>query len=115
MDGYISQFIALVDSTKLTVLFALILGNFVTGIAVAIKTGVFNLKQMGEFLYTRVLPYVVAYLGVGLVAMIDEAWKWSVTAVWCIILATLIGAILENLRELGVPIPSVLGGGDEEL
>lgn len=108
---YIQEFISLVDGVKLTLVMALIIGNFVTGIAVAIKNRTFNLKQMGEFLYTRVLPYVLAYFGVGLVALVDQSWTWAVTVTWGIILATLVGAILQNLKELGIKVPSALRGG----
>jgi len=108
---YINQFIALVDGIKLTTLFASIICNFLTGIAVAIKTHTFELKKIGEFLYTRILPYIVAYFGVGIAAIVDNSWAWAVTAAWGIILATLAGAILTNLKELGInKIPPVLGG-----
>ena len=109
---YMQQFIALVDGIKLTLLLALVIANFVTGIAVAIKTKTFELKKMGGFLYSRILPYVVAYFGVGIVALVDSSWSWAVTAVWAVILATLIGAILTNLKELGVSMPKELGGGE---
>ena len=110
----VEQFIALMDGVKLTLLMALIIANFGTGIAVAIKSNTFALKKMGEFLYSRILPYIVAYLGVGVVALVDASWVWAVTAVWAVILATLIGAILQNLKELGVQIPAALSGGNNQ-
>lgn len=110
---YIQQFIGLVDGVKLTLLVAMILCNFITGIAVSIKNKAFNLKEMGDFLLTRVLPYLVGYFGVGILALVENSWTWAVTAVWAIILATLVGAILQNLKELGVTIPSSLGGGNQ--
>jgi len=109
---YVGQFIGIVDGVKLTLLVALILANFVTGVAVAIKDKSFNLKAMGDFLASRVVPYVVGYLGIGILAVVESSWTWAVTAVWAIILATLIGAVLQNLRELGVSVPSVLSGGN---
>lgn len=104
----LDQFITLMDGVKLTLLMALIIANFVTGIAVAIKSQTFALKKMGEFLYTRILPFIVAYLGIGVVALIDNSWAWAATAVWAVILATLVGAILQNLKELGIKIPDIL-------
>lgn len=109
----IEQFIALVDGVKLTVLGALVITNLVTGLAVAIKTGQFQLKEVADFLRSRVLPYVVAYLGVGVIALFDNSWAWAVTAVWAVILATLVGAILTNLKELGVNMPNSLGGSGQ--
>jgi phage-related holin len=110
---YINQFISLVDGVKITTLVALIIANFILGVAVSIKLKTFNFKQLGEFLYTRVLPYVVGYFGVGVIATIDSAWSWAVTAVWAVILATMVGAIAGNLKELGIPIPDILPGKKE--
>ena len=106
----LNQYASLIDGVKLTLLLALIATNFITGIAVAIKTNTFHLKKMAEFLYSRVLPYVVGYLGVGIIGLVDQSWAWAVTAVWAVILVTLVGAVLQNLRELGIRIPDILGG-----
>jgi phage-related holin len=114
MVEYFQNFMSMVDGIKLTLLMALIIANFLTGIAVSIKNKTFNLKEAGKFLYERVLPYVVGYFGVGVVATIDASWGWAVPATWAVILATLVGAILQNLKELGVPIPSALAGGKSE-
>ena len=113
VNDFWAQFKATVDGVKVTTLIILIAANFLTGIAVSIQQKVFNLKAMGNFLVTRVVPYVVGYFGVGIIAVIDSSWNWAVTAVWAIILATLVGAILQNLKELGVPIPPLLAGGQQ--
>lgn len=110
---YIQQFIGLVDGTRLSLVVALVLANFVTGVAVSIKKKDFKLKEMGGFLLTRVLPYLVGYFGVGILAVVEDSWSWAITAVWVIIIATLAGAILQNLKELGVSIPGALRGRDE--
>ena len=114
MEGFFSQYVALLDGVKLSLLMALIACNFITGIAVALKTNSFKLKEMAGFLRSRVLPYVVAYLGVGVVGVIDKSWAWAVTAIWAVILATLVGAILQNLKELGLKMPDVLGGKEDK-
>jgi phage-related holin len=110
-NTFIANFKAMIDGVKLTTLVLLILANFVLGIAVSIKTGTFNLRDAGTFLYTRVLPYVVGYMGVGLIATFDNTWAWAVTATWGVIDATLAGSILQNLQDLGLPVPSMLAGG----
>lgn len=110
MADLFNQYVALLDGVKISLLMALIVANFLTGIAVAIKTNSFRLKEMGDFLRSRILPYVVAYLGMGIIGVIDSAWAWAVTAVWAVILATLIGAILQNLKELGIKLPDSLTG-----
>jgi ABC-type uncharacterized transport system permease subunit len=112
MENYIAQFMALVDGVKITTLMSMIFLNFILGVAVSIKVGNFNLKKMGEFLYTRILPYVVSYFGIGVVCTIDKQWQPALIATWAIILAALLGAVLQNLKELGINIPGVLAGGN---
>lgn len=111
MEAAVKVFVSLVDSIKLTLLMALILVNFITGLAVAFKTGTFNLKAMGGFLYSRVVPFVLAYLAMGIVATVDSDWAWAVTATWGVIILALGGAILQNLKELGIKVPDLLSGG----
>lgn len=111
MSDFFTQYKELIDGVKIFTMLALVIVNFGTGVAVSLKTGKFNLKEMGSFLGTRVAPFIISYLAVGVIGVIDHTWAWTVPAVWAIILATLTGAILQNLKELGVPIPSILSGG----
>jgi phage-related holin len=110
IEEYIANFIALVDGTKLSVLMGFILGNLTTGIAASIYRREFRLKALADFMFRRILAYVVAYFGVAIIALVEPAWKDLVTAVWGILLATLLGHILGNLREMGVPIPISIAG-----
>lgn len=110
MEGYTQQFIGLVDGVKLTVLMALIVANFLTGLAVSIKTATFRLKELGDLLRSRVVPYILGYLAVGVVALVDATWQPAIMVVWGIIVLTLGGAIIQNLKELGIKLPNVLGG-----
>jgi phage-related holin len=113
MEGYIQQYVGLVDGVKLTLLMVLIFANFLTGLAVSIKTATFRLKELGLMLRDRILPYVLGYLAVGVVGLVDQAWQVAVPVVWGIILLTLVGAILQNLKELGINLPDSLGGGNQ--
>ncbi len=110
MEQYIEQFIALVNGTKLSILVAMIFANLVTGVAVSIFTGTFRLKAIANFLLTRVLPYILSYFAVGVIAIVEPCWKAAVTVVWGLIIAALAGAILTNLKEMGISIPDFLGG-----
>jgi len=114
MEQYLEQFVALANGAKLSVLVAMIFANLITGIAVSVYTGSFRLKQVADFLLTRVLPYVLSYFAVALVAVVEPAWQPAVTAVWAVIIAALAGAILANLKETGVNLPDFLAGGKEE-
>jgi len=110
MENYINQFIALVDGIKIVLLMVLITGNFISGLAVSIYTGTFRLKMVADFMVSRVLPYILAYIAVGIVACIEASFEAYVTAIWGIISLALIGAILTNLKELGINLPDILAG-----
>lgn len=111
-NTFLANFKALVDGAKLTAIVAGIVVNLILGVAVGIKNGNFNLKDLGNFFLTRVLPFILCYYGLGIYATIDPAWSWAVTAAWVLIDGSLLGAILQNLKELGVTqIPNILAGG----
>ena len=114
MEHYLEQFIALANGTKLSILAALIFANLVTGVAVSIWTKTFRLKAVGDFLLSRVLPYVLGYFAVVIVAVVQPAWEIAVTIVWAVIIAALAGAILVNLKEMGIKLPESLAGDREE-
>jgi len=114
MEQYIGQFVALANGPKISILVALIFANLVTGVAVSIWTKTFRLKAVGDFLLSRVLPYVLSYFAVVLVAVVEPAWQPAVTAVWAVIIAALVGAILANLKEMGINLPESLAGKKEQ-
>lgn len=114
MESFLTQFIALADGVKLTLLAVLIAANFLTGVAVSIYTKTFRLKEVGSFLCTRVLPYLVSYVAVCVIAVVEPAWQTAVTVIWAVILAALVGAILTNLKEMGVNLPDSLAGPPKE-
>jgi len=114
MEQYIEQFVALANGVKLSVLVALIFANLITGVAVSIYTSIFRLKAVGAFLLSRVLPYVLSYFAVVIVAVVEPAWGIAVTVVWGVIIAALTGAILANLKEIGVNLPDSIAGDKEK-
>ncbi len=114
MEKYFELFIVLVNGIRLGVLVALILSNFITGVAASIYTSTFRLKEIANFLLSRVLPYVLGYFAVALVALVEPSWEVAVTAIWAVITAALVGAILTNLREMGIELPDFLAGSDPE-
>lgn len=110
MEQYIAQFVALADGTKLTVLIGMVIANFLLGVAASIYTEEFRLEALADFLKNRVLPYIVTYFGVVVVAIVQPAWETYVTAVWGIIIAALVGHIAKNLKDMGLPLPDFIGG-----
>ena len=114
MEQFIEQFVDLANGFKLTVLVGLIFANLVSGIAVSIYTKTFRLKALGNFLFSRVLPYVLSYFTVVIVAVVAPVWEVALRVVWGLIIATLAGAILSNLKEMGVNLPESLAGNKED-
>lgn len=110
-NTFIANYKALVDGVKLATLGVLILVNLILGVAVAFYTQTFNFKQLGAFMESRVLPYIIAYFGVGLYCVLDPSWSWAVTGTWVAVDVALLGAVLQNLRELGLPVPALMAGG----
>jgi len=114
MEEYLTQFVALADGMKLSILVSLIAANLVLGLAVSIWTKTFRLKAVGDFLLSRILPYILGYFTVVIVAIVMPAFEVAVTIVWAFITATLIGAILAKLKEMGIKLPESLAGKKPE-
>jgi hypothetical protein len=93
---------------------ALIVADVVSGVALALYNRDFRLAQVSEFLVTRAIPYL---LGAGVVQLVLLAapleyaglMKGLEVAVWGFVVAALLGHVLDNLRQMGLPIPEVLG------
>lgn len=113
MEQYLEQFLILANGMKLSVLVAMIFANLLLGIAVSIYTKTFRLKAIGDFLISRVLPYILSYFAVVAVAVVEPAWETAVTVVWGVIILALVGALLANLKEMGIKLPNILAGKKE--
>jgi len=100
---------------RVKTLAALILIDVVLGIAAAIKSGVFDIKKVGQFYKTMVIPYVLGYLAIwGAGFLLDPEWlggaAWIASeamqwAPWAALIASLAGSILANLQGLGIAVP----------
>lgn len=85
-------------------IFGILLGvNIGFGMLAAIYTGQFKLWKLADFL-KRMLCYGGAYSLVKVAAMAETSFDKVATAVWAFIVATMVGHILANLKELGLPI-----------
>lgn len=87
--------------------------NIVSGIAVAIAQGVFNLGDLASWLRSRAVPYLLggatAKLMVQVVGSDYGVSPGMADTVWGFVILSLVGHIAENLRELGLPIPAAFG------
>jgi len=104
-EEYVCQFVELANTAKLATLVGLILANLIAGVAASIKTGEFRLAALGDFMLKRIVAYILGYLSIVVVAVIQPEWEAAITLVWAFIVAALLGHLLGNLKDLGLPIP----------
>jgi len=110
IEEYLEQFIILANGIKLSVLVSMIAANVILGVAVSLWKKEFRLKAVADFLVTRVLPYVLGYFAVVIIAIVEPTWEIAVTIVWGIIILALTGAILAKLKEMGIHLPESIAG-----
>lgn len=81
-----------------------ILLNLVVALAAAIRTGTFELAKIAEFLYRKLLPFLMVF---AVSAAFAEALsiQWLVTITWGLVELSLVGDMVDNLKKLGIPIP----------
>lgn len=99
-------------STKLYVILAMVGIDVVLAVAVALRTKTFDFAKLADFLTTMILPYILAYLAlhiiIGLVTELQSILGQGLdTAVFLVIIVTLLAAITDNLKALGLPLPNV--------
>jgi hypothetical protein len=86
--------------------------NLVVAVAATLYTKTFILAKFGEFLYRKVLPYLLVF---AFCAAFGQAagLEWLGTAAWVGLEAMLVGDLTDNLRKLGLPIPDLLTKRDQ--
>lgn len=90
------------DGVKFITLHVLI--NVVVAVAASAKTRTFSLSKLGDFLISKLLPFVAVYV----VAKIfgDEIGLSALApAAWAVITATLLGDLGDSLAQLGLNLP----------
>ena len=84
-----------------------VLLNVAVALAAAIRTGEFKFYRVWEFLYRKLLPFVLVY---GVARGLGETANqgWLAVAVMGLIEMSLASDLVENLALLGVPIPEAV-------
>lgn len=81
--------------------------NVVVAVSASVYTGEFCLGKTGEFLYRKVVPYIMlfaAFAGLGEAANLGAITGTAFVALEGMLFADL----LDNLKKLGLPIPDFL-------
>lgn len=104
--------LSFLHGAKFDIIAVLVLVDVVIAVAAAIRNQEFDFTKLGDFLLRLVFPYVLVYLAlyvaIKLVTDVESILGAGIdTAVFLIILASLVGAIMDNLKSLGLNIPNV--------
>ncbi len=93
------------DGVKFIVLHVIV--NVAVAIAAALKTRTFSLAKLGDFLISKLMPYVTVYLVVKLLG--DQIGLAALAPLaWAVITATLLGDLGESLMQLGLNLPPAI-------
>ena len=84
-----------------------ILVNVVVALAAAIHLGEFQLAKIGEFLYKKLLPYLLVWAVAKVAADATNLGALALAA-WAILELNLVGDLADNLSKLGIPLPDWL-------
>lgn len=102
--------VAFFYSAKLDIIVALVIIDVVLAVAAALHQQIFDLRRLGEFLTTMILPYILVYLvltiTVGMVPALNGVLGQGLDLlVFGVIVASLAAAIYENLKRIGLNLP----------
>ena len=110
-QNLLDEVVRFVNSPQLVTILALIGADLVAGVGAALKTHTFEWRRVADFYGSNVVPYVLGYLAVWLVAKLavpellgDSAYIVEdafVGAAWLAIIAALVGSIVGNLKIIG--------------
>ena len=89
------------DLVQLQAIVAYTLINVIVAVAAGLKLGDFQISKLGEFLYRKLLPYVLTYLGAGLVVGV-AGLEGLTSLAFLAIMALLTGDLTDSLYRLGL-------------
>jgi len=103
--GFLQQ---VVDATQAQVLVYLLLVNLVLGVLAALRKGKFELARLKDF-GLRTITVLGTYLGVSVASVAMADFTPMRTVAWAALVAFLATQILDNAKDLGLPVPNVIG------
>ena len=89
-------------------LIVLIIANLALGIAASLRKGDFKLTRLADWLLNRVVPLTVGYGVAALLAYAQPQYGVLRDAAFGTLTLTLLGYIMSNLADLGIPVPASL-------
>lgn len=119
MQSFFHSFFA---DDRVEALLVLIALDFALGVIAAVKLGSFRLSYVADFarndLLGKVAPFAVIYAGYKYAGSVDLVipgldLELVMNGVWVIVLAALVGSVLNSIKDLGLSaLPEEVAGPD---
>lgn len=97
---------AIYNNYQAKVLVALVAANFLVAVYGAVRSGTFSLRRVGDVVNLQLVPYLVAYGTVSLLAWAMPDLSVIREIAWIALVASGVGTVLRNVKEWGVPVES---------
>ena len=110
-EKMLEEMVAFWQSAQVVTILALIGADLLSGVGLALKTRTFDWRRLADFYGSNVIPYILGYLSVWMVArfavpellgesayLVEEAFVWGA---WSAIIASIGGSFLSNLKAIG--------------
>jgi hypothetical protein len=104
-SNLIANFVAIADGWKLVTLSVLVFTVLALGILNAVLQKQLLLSRLWDISRKRIIPGVVGYYALCLTGAVNSDLASLATAAFGVFTAVLVGDVLANLKELGVPVP----------
>ena len=98
----------------ITSILFLIIIDFISAVALALKNKTFDWKKLLEFLRSNIAPYILIWGTLGAIPILLKyvellndvviVFEGGVGIVWLLIIGKLINSIFNNLKELGIEL-----------
>lgn len=115
MDVFAAIFYEVFGSGLFIAVLAFCAFNVVLGIASSLYHKEFRMGAIADWLLSRIVPYVLAAAGLQVALhFVPDKYAGGLTReyseiVWAFVILALIGKIVQQLREIGAPLPAALG------
>ena len=100
------ELISLFGTSQIRWILILIAIDVVLGIVAALMRKDFRLGKLASFMKRGVLIYVLGFAVLEMVALALPSLTLLVTIAFILVILALISSILNNLRKMGLPIPT---------
>lgn len=102
------EIISLFTNYQMQAIVILLVADVVLGIIAALIKKEFVLRKLGKFMKGPVLAYVFGFAVIELVGQALPSLALIVPAVFVLVVLALLGSIIRNVGNIGLPLPKFL-------